>query len=226
MSTISIDRYFTIKFPFKYGRNKSRKIVFLKIVIVWIISISICSAMFILGLKNPLYVYDPTSKICAITDGNFKFFASVFAFFIPLFIVVITYSFTMLSLKRLMDKKKSFLMGDGLPRSRTYSLGEIASRQQRTSRLLTYSFVVMKDDINMKQVTTDSKAEAKEFQDKAIQLSTIPTNNLLTRYGDNARSHLPTSSSFEAKYGRKISRDASGKFKLISLQMFFNVNPV
>jgi len=112
-----------------------------------------------------------------------------------------------------MDKKKSFLMGDGLPRSRTYSLGEIASRQQRTSRLLTYSFVVMKDDINMKQVTTDSKAEAKEFQDKAIQ-------------GDNVRSHLPTSSSFEAKYGRKISRDASGNFKLISLQMFLNVNPV
>ena len=152
MSTISIDRYFTIKFPFKYGRNKSRKCVFLKIAVVWIISLSICSVMFILALTNPRNVYDPVTKVCAPTNAAFKIFGSVFAFFIPLTIVVITYSFTMWSLKRLMDKKKMIMMGDDCPKNQSsYSLSDIAARHQRDSRLITYSFIAMKEDMSPKE---------------------------------------------------------------------------
>jgi hypothetical protein len=110
MSTISMDRYFTIKFPFKYGRNKSRKYVFLKIAIVWLISIVICGSMFILGMVDSLNVYDPILKICAPTNRSFKIYGSIFAFFIPFFILILTYGFTMNALKKLMKSKKMFLM--------------------------------------------------------------------------------------------------------------------
>ncbi len=68
MCTMSLDRYFTIKFPLKYGRNKTQKYMILKILFVWIISIAIGGSIFFLGIIDSLNVYDPISKVIEVTD--------------------------------------------------------------------------------------------------------------------------------------------------------------
>jgi len=148
MSTISMDRYFTIKFPFKYGRNKSRKYVFLKIAIVWLISIVICGSMFILGMVDSLNVYDPILKICAPTNRSFKIYGSIFAFFIPFFILILTYGFTMNALKKLMKSKKMFLMesivsfdAKAVNNKDNKSTSEHLAGQIKASQILTNSMI-------------------------------------------------------------------------------------
>lgn len=40
LCTISIDRYLSLKYPMRFGRNKTRKRVVLKIIFVWLLSIA------------------------------------------------------------------------------------------------------------------------------------------------------------------------------------------
>ena len=40
LSTISVDRYLSLRFPLRFGRNKTRRRVILKIIFVWILSIA------------------------------------------------------------------------------------------------------------------------------------------------------------------------------------------
>lgn len=40
LCTISVDRYLSLRYPMKFGRNKSRRRVTLKIVFVWLLSIA------------------------------------------------------------------------------------------------------------------------------------------------------------------------------------------
>jgi heme/copper-type cytochrome/quinol oxidase subunit 1 len=104
-----MDRFFTIKFPLKYGRNKTRKFMLLKIVCVWLISSLISSPMFVLGLVDSTNVYHNDTKssvTCFPNHSDFKLYGSVFAFCIPLAIITVTYSFTMRSLKILMRNKE------------------------------------------------------------------------------------------------------------------------
>ena len=107
MSTMSMDRYFTIRFPFKCGRNKTRKFMLLKVISVWLLSAIICGPVFILGLIDPINVYDDITKMCTLTNSNFKIYGSILAFYIPLIIIAVTYLFTMYSLKKLMKNKET-----------------------------------------------------------------------------------------------------------------------
>jgi hypothetical protein len=106
MSTMSMDRYFTIRFPFRYGRNKTRRIMLLKIVAVWAISAAVSSPVFILGIideKNVLL-----DGICAPNHASFKIYGSVFAFYIPFIIMITTYALTMSSLRNVLVNKKRY----------------------------------------------------------------------------------------------------------------------
>jgi hypothetical protein len=40
LCTISVDRYLSLRYPMKFGRNKTRRRVTLKIVFVWLLSIA------------------------------------------------------------------------------------------------------------------------------------------------------------------------------------------
>jgi len=169
MSTISMDRYFTIKFPLKYGRNKSRKYACLKIALVWLISVVICSFMFILGMANSLNVYDPVLKVCAPTNRSFKIYGSIFAFFIPFFILIYTHALTVRALKKLMKSKKKFLMQtminyDANARNNNTNNCESENfeRHRRVSRLLTTSMISMKQILNDK-FTHEYKIYKKKF---------------------------------------------------------------
>jgi hypothetical protein len=103
---MSMDRYFTIRFPFRYGRNKTRRIMLLKIIAVWAISTAISSPVFVLGLVNKENVL--LNGICAPNNSSFKLYGSVFAFYIPFIIMITTYALTMRSLRNVLVNKKKY----------------------------------------------------------------------------------------------------------------------
>ncbi|CAF0912241.1 unnamed protein product [Rotaria sordida] len=106
MSTMSMDRYFTIRFPFRYGRNKTRRIMFLKIVAVWAISAAVSSPIFVLGIVNEKNVL--SEGICAPNNASFRIYGSIFAFYIPFIIMITTYALTMRSLRNVLVNKKKY----------------------------------------------------------------------------------------------------------------------
>ena len=107
MSAMALDRYLTIKFPLKFGRNKSKRIALIKISIVWFISICICSPLLILGFIDESNVFDTVSKQCTLFNKSFKLYGSIFAFYIPFTIMLIAYAKTIRILKLILDRKKN-----------------------------------------------------------------------------------------------------------------------
>ncbi len=106
MSTMSMDRYFTIRFPFRYGRNKTRRIMLLKIIAVWAISAAISSPIFVLGIVDKRNVL--VNDVCAPNNSAFKIYGSIFAFYIPFIIMITTYALTMRSLRNVLVNKKKY----------------------------------------------------------------------------------------------------------------------
>jgi hypothetical protein len=106
MSTMSMDRYFTIRFPFRYGRNKTRRIMLLKIVAVWAISTAVSSPVFVLGIVNRENVL--SNGTCAPNNASFKLYGSLFAFYIPFIIMITTYALTMRSLRNVLVNKRKY----------------------------------------------------------------------------------------------------------------------
>lgn len=92
MCTMSMDRYFTLKYPMQYGRNKTKTMVAVKIVFVWIVSFTISSPISIFGLIDDGSVFN--DHICVITIKEFVIYGSIFAFYIPLCIMILTYTLT------------------------------------------------------------------------------------------------------------------------------------
>ena len=101
MCTMSMDRFFTLKYPMKYGRNKTKTTVALKIAFVWIISIAISCPLGIMGLMDHSNVYN--HGICVPTITNFVIFGSLCAFYLPFTIMIVTYVMT---IKILCDNQK------------------------------------------------------------------------------------------------------------------------
>ena len=101
-----MDRYFTIRFPFRYGRNKTRRIMLLKIIAVWAISTAISSPLVVLGIIDKENVF--SNGICAPNNASFKLYGSVFAFYIPFIIMITTYALTMRSLRNVLVHKKRY----------------------------------------------------------------------------------------------------------------------
>ena len=93
MCTMSMDRYFTLKYPMQYGRNKTKTMVAIKILFVWVVSVAISSPICIYGLVDSSSVYTP-DQMCLITLPTFKVVGSIFAFYIPLSIMILTYLLT------------------------------------------------------------------------------------------------------------------------------------
>ena len=105
MCTMSMDRFFTLKYPMKYGRNKTHTMVALKITFVWVVSLGISSPIFAKGFLNYKNVFN--DGICAPTSQEFLLYGSILAFYVPLCIMVVTYVLTIRILynnQRLMKK--------------------------------------------------------------------------------------------------------------------------
>lgn len=103
---MSLNRYQTLRYPLKYGRNKRRSLVAYKIIAIWLISFAICLPLFILGLVDSSNVYNDKLRLCFAAHSTFKIYGSVVAFFIPLIIMIVTYALTMTALQQAHTTKR------------------------------------------------------------------------------------------------------------------------
>lgn len=97
LCTISIDRFIGIRTPM-VARNRSRWIVPVKIGFVWFVSLLIASPLYFVVYFSPHEVLDPTLRHCSIMNRPFLVYGSVAAFFVPLIIMLVTYTLSMRSL--------------------------------------------------------------------------------------------------------------------------------
>ena len=110
MCTMSMDRYFTLKYPMQYGRNKTRTMVALKILFVWGVSAAISSPICIYGFIDHTTVLN--HGLCVPTLSEFVIYGSIFAFYIPLFIMILTYLLTIKILVRNQSLMKTIERSD------------------------------------------------------------------------------------------------------------------
>ncbi|KAF7405320.1 hypothetical protein HZH66_004226 [Vespula vulgaris] len=64
LCTISVDRYLSLRYPMKFGRNKTRRRVILKIIFVWLLSIAMSlplSLMYSKRKREPSITRDSNS---------------------------------------------------------------------------------------------------------------------------------------------------------------------
>ncbi|XP_072481810.1 5-hydroxytryptamine receptor 2C [Notamacropus eugenii] len=92
LCAISLDRYIAIRNPIEHSRFNSRTKALLKIAIVWTISMAVSVPIPIIGLRDESKVF--VNGSCSLNEPNFVLIGSFVAFFIPLFIMVITYCLT------------------------------------------------------------------------------------------------------------------------------------
>ena len=91
LCTISLERYIGIRYPL-WTKNKSKRVVLLKIVLVWTIAVAISSPITVLGVIREENVL--VDGECVLSNEHFITYGSIFAFFIPLTIMVIMYALT------------------------------------------------------------------------------------------------------------------------------------
>ncbi|XP_018318889.1 5-hydroxytryptamine receptor 2A [Agrilus planipennis] len=107
LCTISVDRYLSLRYPMKFGRNKTKRRVTLKIIIVWLFSIAMSLPL------SLMYSKDQDSLVvdgsCKIPDPLFKFIGSIISFYVPLLVMLTTYTLTV----RLLAEQKQNVTGGG-----------------------------------------------------------------------------------------------------------------
>lgn len=97
LCTISLERYIGIRYPL-WTKNKSKRTVLLKIVLVWTLAVAITSPITVLGLVSEANIYQ--DQQCLLSNQHFILTGSVVAFFIPLTIMVVMYALTVRMLNR------------------------------------------------------------------------------------------------------------------------------
>ncbi|KAL5274751.1 hypothetical protein ACFFRR_001053 [Megaselia abdita] len=106
LCTISVDRYLSLRYPMKFGRNKTRKRVVLKIAFVWLLSIAMglpLSLMYSADANNLL-----VNGTCQIPDPVYKLVGSIVCFYIPFKVMFVTYCLTV----KLLNKQSQNLCGN------------------------------------------------------------------------------------------------------------------
>ncbi|XP_023955072.2 5-hydroxytryptamine receptor 2A isoform X2 [Bicyclus anynana] len=98
LCTISVDRYLSLRYPMRFGRNKTRKRVTIKIVFVWILSTAMSLPLSLMYSKNEESVL--INGNCQIPDPLYKAIGSVISFYIPLGVMLLTYALTVQLLAR------------------------------------------------------------------------------------------------------------------------------
>ncbi|XP_061392397.1 uncharacterized protein LOC133327879 [Musca vetustissima] len=105
LCTISVDRYLSLRYPMRFGRNKTRRRVTLKIVFVWLLSIAMSLPLSLMYSKNHASVL--VNGTCQIPDPVYKLVGSIVCFYIPLGVMLLTYCLTV----RLLAQQRQNLGG-------------------------------------------------------------------------------------------------------------------
>ncbi|MPC74966.1 5-hydroxytryptamine receptor 2A [Portunus trituberculatus] len=91
------------RYPIKFGRQKTRRRVVLKIVLVWCLSLAASLPLSLMYATAPHTTI--VDGVCQIPVSLFQIIASVICFYIPLVIMLVTYALTV----RLLSQKQSEL---------------------------------------------------------------------------------------------------------------------
>ncbi|WAR28928.1 DRD2A-like protein [Mya arenaria] len=114
LCSISVQRYLAIRSPLK-TRNKSKSIVVTKIGVIWVAAVAISSPVTVLGALDQSNILN--NHRCNLKNYGFIIYGSILAFFIPLIIMVISYTLTVRLLykqSKLCDPKRQFTK-EGMP---------------------------------------------------------------------------------------------------------------
>ena len=114
MCILSVDRYLTLRYPVGYGRNRTQNTMALKIATVWIISIICCSPLTYMGFSDYSTVYNDST--CAPSSIVFIAYGSIIAFYVPLTIMLVTYTLTVRILRRNHQHMKMLTMNSAKSR--------------------------------------------------------------------------------------------------------------
>ncbi|XP_043476522.1 5-hydroxytryptamine receptor 2C-like [Leptopilina heterotoma] len=104
MCFISLGRYLGIRNPLKTRHISTKRLVGIKIALVWLLAMLVSSSITVLGLINPSNIM-PGPGICVINNRAFFVFGSLVAFYIPMIVMVATYVLTV----QLLRKKARFV---------------------------------------------------------------------------------------------------------------------
>ncbi|XP_012552773.2 alpha-1D adrenergic receptor [Bombyx mori] len=99
MCFISIGRYLGIRNPLKSRHHSTKRLVVIKIALVWLLSMVVSSSITVLGLINKTNIM-PTPDLCVINNRLFWIFGSLVAFYIPMLTMVVSFALTVQLLKR------------------------------------------------------------------------------------------------------------------------------
>ncbi|CAG9782737.1 unnamed protein product [Diatraea saccharalis] len=99
MCFISIGRYLGIRNPLKSRHHSTKRVVVIKIALVWLLSMFVSSSITVLGLINKTNIM-PTPELCVINNRLFWIFGSLVAFYIPMLTMVVSFALTVQLLKR------------------------------------------------------------------------------------------------------------------------------
>ncbi|KAK7090851.1 D(2) dopamine receptor-like [Littorina saxatilis] len=98
LCTISLERYIGIRYPL-WAKNKSgKRTVLVKITLVWTLAIAITSPITVLGIVGQDNIFQDGQ--CFLANDHFIIYGSIFAFFIPLTIMVVMYALTVRMLNK------------------------------------------------------------------------------------------------------------------------------
>nr|P30994.1 RecName: Full=5-hydroxytryptamine receptor 2B; Short=5-HT-2B; Short=5-HT2B; AltName: Full=5-HT-2F; AltName: Full=Serotonin receptor 2B; AltName: Full=Stomach fundus serotonin receptor [Rattus norvegicus]CAA47318.1 stomach fundus serotonin receptor [Rattus norvegicus] len=115
LCAISLDRYIAIKKPIQANQCNSRTTAFVKITVVWLISIGIAIPVPIKGIEaDVVNAHNITCELTKDRFGSFMLFGSLAAFFAPLTIMIVTYFLTIHALR-----KKAYLVRNRPPQRLT-----------------------------------------------------------------------------------------------------------
>ncbi|XP_077297595.1 5-hydroxytryptamine receptor 2B [Arctopsyche grandis] len=103
LCTISVDRYLSLSYPMRFGRNKTKRRVTLKILFVWLLSTAMSLPLSLMYSKDVESVV--IGGTCQIPDPLYKLIGSIVSFYIPLGVMLLTYALTV----RLLARQRSGL---------------------------------------------------------------------------------------------------------------------
>lgn len=93
MCFISVGRYRGIRNPLRTRRSATKRAVSVRVALVWLLAALVSSPITVLGLMDPANVM-PAPGECVINNRAFFVFGSLVAFYMPMLVMVATYSLT------------------------------------------------------------------------------------------------------------------------------------
>uniref|UniRef100_A0A182Y4N7 G-protein coupled receptors family 1 profile domain-containing protein n=1 Tax=Anopheles stephensi TaxID=30069 RepID=A0A182Y4N7_ANOST len=177
LCTISVDRYLSLRYPMKFGRNKTRRRVVLKISFVWLLSIAMSLPLSLMYSKNHASVL--VNGTCQIPDPVYKLVGSIVCFYIPLCVMLITYTLTV----RLLAQQSENLGGVGSGGGWSSGwLGQAPAFDRRNTwkRIIKLSLPTAQNPHAHSAASTDTELSTMDNHDLWLLESSIPEPSSIT----------------------------------------------